>query len=206
MAQIDQPLTTAPIPPTRPNPALLVFLIFPIAGLIIALALSSTRGNENLSSGLPLPPAVAYSPRTLVGKTAPDFRLITPDNRPVALRDLRGEIVFLNFWAIYCAPCKVEMPAFQQLLDGKIPGRATVLAVNQGDSPDAIIQYFKDLGVNIPTVLDRTIAVGDSYQLVNLPHTFVIDAQGIIRYDHIGIMTEAYLAQYIQKLSDSAFF
>jgi|GEM_PF-830957 len=206
-----KPSTPAPLatvqPATRLNPVLLIFLIFPIAGLIIAVLV----GSQKPPAYVPIPPAIAYNPVSLVNQPAPNFSLLSLNDRQVALSSFHGQIVFLNFWATYCAPCKVEMPALQQLMDGKIPLpanaiKATVLTVNQGDSADSIRTFFASLSVNLPTVLDPNISVGDQYRLVNLPHTFVIDAEGVIRYDHIGIVNADDLAKYIKVLSDSAYF
>ncbi len=181
---------------------LLIFLIFPIVGLIAALVLGSQRVT---TSDLPLPPPVVYTPNTLVDKPAPDFTLITPDGQPLQLSSLRGRVVFLNFWATWCAPCRQEMPAFQQVINGTIPGRATVLAVDKQENADAVHQFYKELSLSVPAVLDADGSISDMYRLVALPHTFVIDTDGIIRYDHIGIMTTDDLVAYIKQLSPTYF-
>src|SRR5512147_1372692 len=112
------------------NPVLLLFLIFPIMGIVAALAIGGQRGQQ---SGVLVPPVVGYTPnRTIVGSAAPDFTLKTPAGQTIQLSSLRGQWVFLNFWATWCPPCRNEMPTFQQLLDGRFgtqKDKVTVLAV-----------------------------------------------------------------------------
>ncbi len=196
MTQTTNP--TPVTPPNRLNPVLLVFLIFPLLGLAVAIAI----GGERNRSAAPLePPPIAFVPDSLVGKVAPDFTLSTPAGKSIALSSLRGQIVFLNFWATWCAPCTHEMPAFQALIDGQIPGKATILAVNQGEKAETVQQFYKDLSLSVPTVLDPNGAVNAQYHLVNLPRTFILDPSGVIRYEKIGMMTTDDLTAYINRLT-----
>lgn len=199
-------LTSVPTPPTgtapkqRVQPALLIFVIFPLFGLVIALATALSRP---ANSGLPVPPAIEYVPTRLVGLTAPDFTLKTTSGQSVTLSQLRGQIVFLNFWATWCTPCQQEMPAFQQLISGKIPGHATVFAVDTDptETNDDITNFEAGLGVHIPAALDVDGSVSNAYQILAKPHTYIIDQQGTIRYEQMGALTPDDIRQYIAVLS-----
>src|SRR5258706_8468150 len=111
---MDNPEQPAPVS-NKINPVLLIFLIFPIIGIVAAVI---TSLNANKAVVTPQPPAAYFTPTTLIGSTAPDFSLVDPAGNPVKLSSLRGRWVFLNFWATWCAPCREEMPAFQKLLNG----------------------------------------------------------------------------------------
>ncbi len=193
--QIEQPPVKAP--GNRLNPVLLVFLIFPLIGLFLAVTIGGSGG----TSGALQPPPAVFTLDLLVGKVAPDFTLNMLDGQPVTLSSLRGKIVFLNFWATWCKPCQLEMPEFQAFLDDKTQTKATILAVNQLEDVNTIQQYYKDLKLSIPTVLDKDGTVRDAYQVVNLPRTYVIDASGVIKAELMGTIDVKVLNAYIAKLS-----
>ncbi|MHB8626435.1 MAG: TlpA family protein disulfide reductase [Aggregatilineales bacterium] len=194
--------STAPQLAPRFRPVLVMFVIFPLFGLVVALATASSRPTNTV---LPVAPDVSYIPAQLVGTIAPDFTLKTPTGDTVTLSKLRGQIVFLNFWATWCTLCQEQMPAFQQLISGQIPGRATVLAVDADPTESAhdILQFETKLGVHVPAALDPDSTVNNAYQILAKPHTFIIDPQGVIRYDQLGAMTPDLIRAYIAKLSGS---
>ena len=197
--------TTPEVRPTpRLNPALLVFAVIPLIALAIALGIGTSH-NPAAAANV-VPPVIDYSLTQWVGKPAPDFTLKTANGGTVTLSSLHGQLVFLNFWATWCAPCKVEMPSFQKLIDHQIPGKATVLAVDADPLEDAatINAFEKSIGVTIPAAMDSDSSVASTYEVVGKPRTFVIDAQGIIRYDQIGAMPEDMLRAYIAKLAPDA--
>ncbi len=189
---------TTPTPETRPNPGLLLFLVFPIVAFIVALLIALSGSGSAAPNHEP--PAVAVTSDTLIGRPAPDFELATLSGAKTRLSNLRGKVTFLNFWATYCAPCRVEMPAFQALIDGRILGDANVLTVNKGDSTDQISGFFKEISVNLPTALDSDGTVADQYRIVNLPVTYIIDKQGVIYERRIGIMTADDIIAYLARL------
>src|SRR5664279_5202599 len=137
----------------HPSPALVVFLIFPLLGLIAAGIVM--LGNTSASTGgipptpvpvtLPPPKAVANAPMI-------DFTLTSLDGKTVHLSDYAGRIVFLNFWATWCTPCQRELPAFQQFLAQQPANEATVLSVDVAETSDqinAFLTKFSISGLNI---------------------------------------------------------
>jgi peroxiredoxin len=194
MTETIPELPPTPTPKRGLNPILLVFLIFPIIGLIGALSVGMVGGNGGL-----VPPQLIVTSDSLIGRNAPDFELETFAGGKVRLSDLRGKVTFLNFWAVYCAPCRIEMPVFQALIDGKIEGEGQVLTVNRGDRPEQVRQFFADIKVNLPTAMDTKITVNDLYRVVNLPITYIIDKEGVIRERHIGIINADAVIAYLKK-------
>ncbi len=191
----NQPVANAKI-----HPALLVFLIFPIMGIVAAIVIG---GQRNPGSAL-VPPAVGYTPsQKLIGNPAPDFALQSPSGESIRLSSLRGRWVFLNFWATWCPPCRQEMPTFQRFLDGEFgpyAGKATVLAVDTLESADQVKSFLTELKLNIPVGLDSDGAVNRLYAVVQLPMTFVVDPSGVLRYEQIGEMTPDLLKKYLDQM------
>src|SRR5581483_1377418 len=88
------------------------------------------------------------------GAAAPDFELVSLDGRKVKLSDFRGKAVVLNFWATWCAPCKIEMPWFVDLQNHYASDGLTILGVAMDDTdPQKIAQFASEMGVNYPVLL-----------------------------------------------------
>jgi peroxiredoxin len=185
------------------NPALLLFVIPALFGIFAAVAISA-QGNRN--AGAPEPAVIGYTPLvSLVGSAAPDFMLTTLDGEAVQLSSLRGQWVFLNFWATWCTPCRQEMPTFRQMLDGEFgatKGKVTVLAVDSDgqDTPDKMRAFFSDIKVSIPAAHDPGAAVGRQYAVIKLPTTYIIDPTGVIRYQQFGEITPNLMRKYLDEM------
>src|SRR5437764_10728658 len=106
----------------------------------------------------------------LVGKPAPEFT-VKDSERSVALRDLRGKIVVLNFWATWCPPCVDEMPSLVAL-QAKMRDSVTVLAVSLDANEDTYHRFLKDYNVNLLTVRDRDKKSSDLYGTFGYPETY----------------------------------
>ncbi len=193
-------------PAGRLSPALLIFLVFPLLGLFMALITGGSRPIVVDSSQI-VPPDTVYKPLQFVGRVAPDFTIGTASGGTFHLADWRGHIVFLNFWATWCTPCQLEMPAFQQVIDGKIPGNAVIFAVDSDpiETANDINKFEASLGVHIPAGMDSDGALTNLYQIIPKPHTFVIDAAGVIRYDQLGALTPEMIRAYLAKLGPAYF-
>ena len=126
--------------------------------------------------------------RVEVGARAPDFTAIdlaTGDT--VALADYKGEVVLLNLWATWCAPCRVEMPSIQRLADKLRPEGLKVIAVSVDVvSPEDVLSFVDELALDFTILQDRTQRVEMLYQTTGLPETFVINRHGEIVHWHIG--------------------
>lgn len=138
-----------------------------------------------------------------IGEPAPDFTLSTPDGKNVTLSDYRGRPVLVNFWATWCPPCKIEMPDIEELYQKYKDQGFTVIAVDQQESPDAVRRYFADMGLSFQPVIDSTGEIFSLYRVVALPTSYFIDADGIVRFQHRGLMTrdqmEGYAAQVLSR-------
>ncbi len=139
------------------------------------------------------------------GMTAPDFDLVSLDGRRVKLSDFRGKAVVLNFWATWCAPCKIEMPWFVDLQKQYGSEGLTILGVAMDDSePRKIAQFTNEMGVNYPVLLG-TDKVSEEYGNVEyLPTTFYIDRQGKIVGKVAGLVGRAEIEDDAKKALEAS--
>ena len=150
-------------------------------GALGALLLATGAG----LSAMDAVPGAQAQERSLVGRAAPAIAAKDFDGQVVRLREYRGKVVLLNFWASWCGPCKVEMPTFARW-QKQYGGRLQVLGVSMDDDAGAAKAAAGKLGIDYPVVMG-TAAMGNSYGGVyGLPVSFVIDAEGRIRAEYDG--------------------
>ncbi len=192
-------------PPVKhggPSPILLVFLVIPLFGIIAAVALAISEGGFGGQPVIPTPQAVASDFVSLVGDSAPDFSLAGLDGTKHQLTDYKGRVTFVNFWATWCGPCRVELPTLEKFIAQQGDKGAMVLAVNTGETADQINTYFKQneiSGLNV--LLDSNVEVYTAYGINALPTTFIVDKEGVIRFRHFGMLREEDITGYMDKLA-----
>ncbi len=128
-----------------------------------------------------------YEPLT-VGKVAPDFYLPDLEENDVRLSDFRGKVVFLNFWATWCKPCREEMPSMEVLYRNFKQDGLVVLAVSidRVTTKQEIPPFVKSLNLTFPVLIDSWGQTDKRYKLMGVPETYIIDQQGILREKVIG--------------------
>ena len=112
---------------------------------------------------------------------APDFTLRGTDGRNVRLAEQRGQVVMVNFWASWCAPCRVEMPHLVRLQEKYRDAGFRLLAVNVDDDPRNAGAALAKIGVQLPVLLDTDKTVVRQYQVATMPSTVLIDRDGRVR-------------------------
>ena len=157
--------------------------------LILILTSVSLLGLYGMASRLPL-----------VGGPAPEIVLTDLQGQELKLADLRGKVVLLNFWATWCKPCKEEMPAMQASYD-KLRGQGlVVLAVNELEDTEKVIEHVRKHGHTFPVVMDHDNHVANRYGVVGLPASFIVDRQGIVREKIFGsLLTEERIAELFRQ-------
>jgi cytochrome oxidase Cu insertion factor (SCO1/SenC/PrrC family) len=138
-------------------------------------------------------------PPSTGGGAAPAFSLSGTDGRRVSLSGLLGRPLVINFWAAYCAPCRVEMPMLQATV-GAQPAVKLVL-VDEGDSAPAARSFLASAGVHHAALLDSDLSVGRAYGAIGLPVTVFVRADGSIDARQIGQLDERVLLAELSKLS-----
>ena len=125
-----------------------------------------------------LPPQPPDQMRDIRGQQAPAFQLVSLDGKKVSLADYKGKAVLVNFWATWCAPCKLEMPWLVDLRSKYAAQGFEILGISEDDPGSKDIEpYTKRIGVNYPVLMaDEKIA--DKYHTDVLPTTFFIGRDG----------------------------
>ena len=122
-----------------------------------------------------------------VGDEAPNFILRYLAGNAMSLSQLRGKVVLLNFWATWCGPCRVEMPAMEQLYRTLPRGEFEILAVSTDAQGATVTRPFqKRMGFTFPILHDSEYRVGLAYGARTIPVTFMVDRQGVVRQKIFG--------------------
>ena len=124
--------------------------------------------------------------KAVVNKPAPDFTIQDLKGNTWKLSDLRGKVVFLNFWATWCPPCREEMPSMKALYEDMDKSKFEMLTILINDQPANGEAFARQLGLDFPILVDQEGRIGALYGLTGVPETFLIDAQGILRQKYIG--------------------
>jgi thiol-disulfide isomerase/thioredoxin len=169
-------------------------LIGLLAGLAALLVFGPGRAWLDRRNVTSLAPAVPQ-----IDRPAPDFPATTLDGQPVRLSDWQGKLRVVNFWATWCGPCQVEMPLLEEA-QKRYADQLVVLAVNS-DEPASQVKGFVDkLDLSMPVLLDPGTQIAQLYRVRGLPTTLFIDEKGVLRYQHIGLLSEGTLAGYLEEL------
>lgn len=170
---MSEHIATEPVEASQPRSKLTITLVS-----IVILAV--TFGIVWLQSA-------KYEPLT-VGKEAPDFVLPNLNEKTVRLSDYRGKVVFLNFWATWCKPCREEMPSMEVLYKNFDKDGLVVLAVSidRVTTKKDIPPFVNSMNLTFPVLVDSWGQTDKRYKLMGVPETYIIDQQGILREKIIG--------------------
>ena len=179
-------------------------IIILAAGLLIGAGLAvlfyygldlggKDSGQSEVIEGVNLPVSAS------IGSAAPDFELQNLKDETFSLSEMRGKIVVLNFWATWCEPCKFEMPYFEKLHKA---GRSDleIWGVNFDEPPKQVENFIEEYDLSFTILLDPGGKVQDLFRVRGYPTTYVVDQDGVIRFHHIGLITEEQLDSYISQL------
>jgi len=209
------------IPAGHSRNPLLLLLGFLVLGIALALLLfggtlfnreAESPAKEGVLSSVPefsdtvsgdvivaeIPEGTAGMPQ--VGEKAPDFPALDLAGNRVNLADFAGQPVIINFWATWCAPCLIEMPALQAAFEQFQDEGLVILALNREENAETVTAYFYDeLGLTFTPLLDQEAIAANMFGVLNMPTTYFVDATGNIAAVHRGPMTlgqiEGYLAE-----------
>ncbi len=136
------------------------------------------------------------------GDTAPDFALGQLGGNPVQLSKLRGKVVFVNFWATWCIPCRDEMKDINEFYKShKNDNSVAVITVNQKEDDSVVKGFFKDNGgITVPVLLDKDSSVAGGYFVTRFPESYFLDKNGKI----VGIKRGELTLQEIKDYYDKA--
>ena len=129
-----------------------------------------------------------YIPSPLIGRPAPPFTLTLFDGRTLSLEDLRGKVLFLNFWASWCPPCREEARELEGIWKKLKQTDTVFLGINIQDTEADAQIFLKEFGISYPNGRDLSGRVSVDYGVWGIPETFFIDPQGQITYKHVGTL------------------
>jgi thiol-disulfide isomerase/thioredoxin len=138
-----------------------------------------------------------------VGWPAPDFTLSSLSDQSHSLAEHLGTAVILNFWTTWCPPCRLEMPALQQLFESYREKGLVILGINltEIDDLELVEPYRQELGLTFPILLDVESVVSEGpYNILGLPTSVFIDRQGIVREVYIGALPLPELESKVQSI------
>jgi len=169
----------------------------PVLLVLVLLAGCGAVREETAAPGLEVKPQPGYLAASIKGTD-----VLTGER--ISTADLKGQPVFLNFWATWCPPCQEEMPAmeaFHQELGDEV--RVVAVSGDSLDTREKMAAFAEKFGLTFRVVHDGGQAAVD-YQVAGFPTSFFIDADGVIRVRHAGPLTLEQMKEYAQQVSNTA--
>lgn len=123
-------------------------------------------------------PKVSHSEK--IGKPAPDFQAVDLKGQELSLKKYRGQVVLLDFWATWCAPCRAEMPHLKKVYDKYKDQKFEIIGISLDRGQAVLDSYIEKQGMTWPQFLDNG-TVTKMYNVTGIPATFLIDGEGIVR-------------------------
>jgi thiol-disulfide isomerase/thioredoxin len=117
---------------------------------------------------------------------APALALTDIGGKKLDLASYRGRVVLVNFWATYCPPCLKEMPSMERLKKRMAGKPFAIFSVNVGEQNSDVQAFLKQIPVTFPILMDRDASRLKTWKAFALPSSFVVDAQGRVRYAMFG--------------------
>ena len=177
---------TGPLPAAPKSQASTALPI--VAGLIVLILV--TRAFLSSSGGRPA-----------LGEPAPDFALTLFDGSEVSLSSMRGQVVVLNFWASWCAPCRQEAPELQRAWELYREKGVAFWGVTFKDAPNASQAFVQEFGITYPNGIDSQGRLRRAYGVSAVPETFIIDREGKVAWFHAGPLKADALVEQLAQLA-----
>ncbi|MEJ2696791.1 MAG: TlpA disulfide reductase family protein [Candidatus Sulfobium sp.] len=151
----------------------IILLVLLVAG-VAAIVLSLRQGRTKKPS--------------VVGLYAPDFHVTDfRTGKTIRSADFKGKVVFVNFWASWCSPCKEEMPSVDALYDEMRNNKDFVMiTILYRDTPVNAVSYMKSKGYDFPVYSDPRGTSAGNFGVTGVPETYVIDKNGVLQKKMIG--------------------
>ncbi len=174
----------------------MLFILAVVVIIGILAAQGCTPSAQDITNGRQLGPS-ELPPVPEVGRQAPDFTLTDLEGNSVTLSNFRGKVVFINFWASWCPPCRAEMPEIEALYQEYKDKDVVVIGVDilvweilKGYDESDVRQFVQQGGYSWTFVLDTTGEVANNYGIIAIPTSFFLDKEGVIQAVNVGAMTK----------------
>lgn len=150
-----------------------------------------------LAYGFTIEPKYISTP--FIAKPAPSFTLTLFDGSVLRLDDLRGKVVFLNFWASWCPPCRAEARALEAAWRQSRDRGVVFVGVNIQDKEESARAFLEEFEITYPNGFDRGSRIAIEYGVWGLPETFFIDRDGRVTYKHVGALGPETVATKLEE-------
>jgi cytochrome c biogenesis protein CcmG/thiol:disulfide interchange protein DsbE len=171
---------------TRRHVVVATALIAPAVGVLALLGYGFGREPRDIET-------------PLLGRAAAPFSLPLFEGGTLRLEHLRGRVVFLNFWASWCPPCRAEAPALEAAWRQWKERDVVFLGIATQDEEPAAAAFLREFGITYPNGRDVGGRIAIDYGVWGLPEAYVIDRKGRITYKHIGTLSPALLASKLEE-------
>jgi cytochrome c biogenesis protein CcmG/thiol:disulfide interchange protein DsbE len=136
------------------------------------------------------------------GEPVPDFALTLLDGSELALADLQGQVVVLNFWASWCAPCRREASALQRVWEAFQDQGVVFVGVTYQDATDASLAFMDEYGITYANGEDEMGRISSAYGVTAVPETYVIDREGRLAWSQIGEVRAEVLTRQLELVAE----
>lgn len=148
----------------------------------------------------PAPNADSEGTLVKIGQTVPDFEVKMFDGSTIDIRQLKGKVVLLNFWATWCGPCRMEFTRVQKDIIDRFKGKDFIfLPISREDSYEKIKEFRKKMGYTFPMGMDLDRKIYSKFASASIPRNFIIDRKGKIIFAETGYNEESF-NKMIEKL------
>lgn len=135
-----------------------------------------------------------------VNYPAPELNLIDLSGKRVSLRDYRDSVVLVNLWATWCPPCREEMPTLQTFYEKYKEDGFVLVAVDQEETAEVVQPFVDEFGLSFPVWLDLDYLAQREFHTANLPSSYVVDRDGVVRLMWIGGISKRNLEKFLPDL------
>jgi len=128
---------------------------------------------------------------TEVGQPAPQFTLPAVQNaQAISLKQFAGKVVYVDFWASWCAPCRTSFPLLNQLHQKLKAQGFEVIAINLDEDKANADQFLKEFPVSFTVVRDAKGEWADQFVVESMPTSFIVDKKGVVQHIHHGFVSD----------------
>ena len=168
---------------------------------LIAVAVLAAAGGY--FAAMQLSPGQEPRDGTLLDQARPDFSHLDTRGQPVSAADFDGEVLLVNFWATWCAPCVEEMPMLSRMQE-ELRGRGLRVVGIALDEPDRATRFAEDMQLSYPVLVGETDVVLTGKRYGNdsgmLPFSVLVDREGVVRWSKLGALEPEELARKVEFL------